>query len=195
MIFMTTDFCSAFLMLSICDILLTKIKENQDVTLINAVKKNIDQLSEMAIKNNSYLLQAQVLLLKAKFALIELKPEEAKELLNWAQSIAQNKGLIRVAQQISVEYDNLLEHLDTWKQMKQKEANLHERLSLSALDETIEALSRRRGEAVVVSPEEPVMLLIILREEGLTLYSKKFEAGAATSKFQYLLYGNLQTAP
>lgn len=172
----------AYLMLNLCDILLCEAKETQEEKIIDDVRKIVTDLDEIAFKQKSYALQAQVIFLRAKVALIELGPKEARRLMHRAQTIAQEKGLVRVAQKISHDYDNLLGKLEEWSKLQKQGTTLRERVELSAIDDTIGSLIRKRGDDTSDDPEEPVMLLFIQKEEGLTVYTKDFQDESEVDK-------------
>ncbi len=163
-----------YCMLILCRILLSEVKTSQNVEDMNEVRQILNDVDTIVSGQKSFRRQAEVLLLKSKIALIELKPKEAQSLLNEAQAIAQKKGLLKIAKMISHEYDILMEQMSDWMSMLERKTSLQERLQLSAIDRTFGVALRKREVESFTPPEEPVMLLFIRREAGITIYTKKF---------------------
>ncbi|MHA1637877.1 MAG: tetratricopeptide repeat protein [Candidatus Thorarchaeota archaeon] len=162
-------------MLLLCRILLHEVKSSQNPDAMTEIQNILNAIDRLASDQKSFRLQTEVLTIKAKIALIELKPKEAQKMLNVAQAIAQKKGLLKIAKRISHEYDSLMEQMSVWTSMLQRKTSLQERLDLSAIDNSLGvALRQHEGESFS-PPEVPVMLLFIQRDIGLTIYTKKFD--------------------
>ncbi|GAG02779.1 unnamed protein product, partial [marine sediment metagenome] len=111
---------------------------------------------------------------QSKLALIQMKMDDAKKLLTQAQRIADLHGLNQLAIKISDEHDNLLNQLNIWDELKDKEESISERIKLASVDGVID---RMRGKSALDAPEldneEPVLILIIA-EGGVLIFSNIF---------------------
>jgi hypothetical protein len=138
-----------------------------------------------------YSFLSESMLLQAKLALINLQIDEAKKLLNKAQSYAEEHGLHVLAQKISEEHDTLLEQSNLWEEFKRNKAPFSDRLKLASIDEVLERL---KGNRAIEPPElvdEESMLLLILTEGGVMLFSHPF---SEEWKFDNDLFGGFLTA-
>ncbi|MHA2339436.1 MAG: hypothetical protein ACXACX_19190 [Candidatus Hodarchaeales archaeon] len=134
----------------------------------------IDQLQRYAKRQNSYSLLANVKLLQAKMALLQINMVDARKFLAESQKIAEEHNLKRLANAISKEHDKLLEELKLWESIKKTQADVPERLKLAAIDDV---LDRMQGKKAVESPEsidEQPVLLLIIAEGGTLLFSYAF---------------------
>ena len=119
--------------------------------------------------------------LQSKFLLLDLNVEDARRLLTRAQKFADEKGLRRLAARISNEHDVLLEELETWNELSQREASLVERTNLARINEQVEHMFKQNVlEDQEMVEEEPIMLMV-LSEDGLLVYSKNFALSAKMS--------------
>ena len=87
---------------------------------------------------------------------------EAQQCFTLAQQIAHHFQLTRLEQKISMEHDNLLEKLDFWNELKERNAPLSERLRLVSFVTDLKLLMKKKEiEQVEIVPEEPQLLSII----------------------------------
>ncbi len=129
---------------------------------------------KIAKNQNSHSLLAETYLLKSKLALIEYDIEEARTLLVQAQFIAEEMELKNLSLKISNEYDLFLGQLTKWQEFQASEASLLDRLELSDLDEYVKKMGKRSDISKLELEEETPVLLMILAENGLNLFNKKF---------------------
>jgi len=134
----------------------------------------IAKILEIAERQNSYLWLAETKLLQGKLALIQMDVERAQRLFTQSQQIAELHGLNLLAIKISSEHYNLLEQLNAWDKLEEKNAPMSERIKLASLTGVFD---RMKGKRVVDPPnlthETPVLLLIIA-EGGIPLFSNPF---------------------
>ncbi|MHA2362666.1 MAG: tetratricopeptide repeat protein, partial [Candidatus Hodarchaeales archaeon] len=157
--------------LHFCDILLLELRISGNEDVFKVVKKISTRLYKIADEQKSYSLTVQSYLLESKLALIDFNIKKAQELLTQAQEIAEKKGLQKLAFLVSSELDNLLNQIPKWEELIQRKAEIVERLELTRLEDSILQLIRKREEQIPeVIQEEPVLFLII-KEEGVTLFS------------------------
>ncbi|MFW9822170.1 MAG: hypothetical protein ACFFE4_04510 [Candidatus Thorarchaeota archaeon] len=138
-----------------------------------------------------YTFFSESLLFQAKLALINLQIDDAKKLLNRAQSISEERGLQLLAQKISEEHDTLLEQSELWENFKRNKAPFSERLKLASIEEVLERLKGTRGIEPPKLVDEHPMLILILTEGGIPLFSHPF---TDEWKFDEDLFGGFLTA-
>jgi hypothetical protein len=138
-----------------------------------------------------YTFISESVLLQAKFALINLHIEDAKKLLNKAQSFSEDRGLQLLAQMISEEHDKLLEQSELWENFKHSKAPFSERLKLASIENILERLKGTRGIEPPKLVDEHPMLILILTEGGVPLLSHPF---TDDWKFDEDLFGGFLTA-
>ncbi|MFX0011085.1 MAG: tetratricopeptide repeat protein [Candidatus Hermodarchaeota archaeon] len=160
--------------INLCDLYLTELRITNDPEIINEMHVCIQELLNIAEKQNLYLYLAETYFLQAKLALLTLDLKKAKQFLTQAQKIAELYGLKRLAMKISFEHDKLLRKTKMWESLKNAEVDISELLELTGLNEEMENMVQRRlVEVPEISKEDPVMLLI-LTDGGNLLFSKKF---------------------
>ncbi|MFX1464207.1 MAG: tetratricopeptide repeat protein, partial [Promethearchaeota archaeon] len=160
--------------INLCDLYLTELRITNDPEIINEIHPNIQELLSIAKKQHLYLYLAETYFLQAKLSLLTLDLKKAKRFLTQAQRIAESYGIKQLAMKISYEHDKLLRQTKMWESLNISEVSLSDRLELSGLNKQMENMVKRRmNEALEISKEDPVMLLI-LTEGGNLLFSKKF---------------------
>ncbi|MCE7739629.1 MAG: tetratricopeptide repeat protein [Candidatus Heimdallarchaeota archaeon] len=160
----------------LCDFYLRRLKQTNDLELLLPLKQTIDQLDELAEKQKSSILLAETYLLKSHLALIELKVEEAKTMLEKAQRIADEKGITRLATLISNEYDHLLEQISSWESFTAKLPNIADRMELTHLEDMMNKLVKNRISFADVSHEnEDPSIFLIMDKTGHVVFSDNFE--------------------
>ncbi|MFW9914397.1 MAG: tetratricopeptide repeat protein [Candidatus Thorarchaeota archaeon] len=161
-------------LLNLCELELGELRISADYGELDEVKTYVARLLEIAEEQQSHWLLAETLLLKAKLALLELDVNSARRFLTRAQQIADEWDLRLLAMKVSSEHDALLNQLNLWETLVQRNASLPERLEIVQLEKLIGSMIRRRTiDDSQVPPEDPVMLLI-LSENGLCIFSKLF---------------------
>jgi hypothetical protein len=146
-------------------------------------------LSEEEIAEYSFL--SESMLLQAKIALINFQIEDAKKLLNQAQSISEDHGLRLLAQKISEEHDKILEQSNLWEEFKKNKAPFSERLKLASIDSVLDRLKGNRAIEPTKLVDEHSMLILILTEGGVPLFSHPL---SDEWKFNDDLFGGFLTA-
>ncbi len=159
---------------NLCELFLHELSITNSMEALDELNPLITRISKIAEKQNAYLWLAEIKLLQAKLALIQMNIKDAKQLLTHAQQIAEIHGLNLLAVKISSEHDNLLDQLKTWENLEKRDAPLAERIKLASFESVI---NRMQGKSVVDPPrlvhEVPVLLLII-GEGGFPLLSNAF---------------------
>ncbi|MFX0176898.1 MAG: tetratricopeptide repeat protein [Candidatus Hodarchaeota archaeon] len=161
--------------INLCDLLVLEIKETNDTEKIKELEKFINNLTEMANQQNSYLLLTESYLMKSKIALISMDMKKARKLLTHAQELADKYGLNNIAMKISNEHDNLLLQINKWEELKEKEVSINEKLNLANIDEQMNTLIYERVAEPIEIPHEIPVLILILEEGGLVIFSEAFD--------------------
>ncbi|MFX0012471.1 MAG: tetratricopeptide repeat protein [Candidatus Hermodarchaeota archaeon] len=158
----------------LCDLLFSEYRLNYNNEVLDELNHYIAKLLNIAEKQHSYLVFCKTFILKAKLALINFDVKAARRFLTEAQKIAEKYGIKHLAMKISREHDELLKQIKIWKNLKESEAPLSERLKQAGLDGDIRHMIRKQMvEDSKLSDEDPVLLLII-SEGGIPLFSHSF---------------------
>ncbi|MFQ5980461.1 MAG: tetratricopeptide repeat protein [Candidatus Heimdallarchaeota archaeon] len=161
-------------MFNLCELLYMELETSGSEEALKELKSLLDHLLTIAEEQHSYPVFVEAHLLQSKTALLELDVEKARQVLTQAQQFAEEKGLQRLAMMASGEYDSLLTQISKWDSLIKSEASMQERLQLARLEQMVTGLIRKQEvEVAERPPEEPVMLLI-LAESGLTMFSQTF---------------------
>ncbi|MFX1456050.1 MAG: tetratricopeptide repeat protein [Promethearchaeota archaeon] len=182
---------AASILKDLCEILLIELQITDDSEILSELESLVLQLLEIAEKQHSYTTLTSAKILQGKLALIQLNTVDARRFFKDAQKVAENHGLLKLAQSISREHDKLLDQLELWEHLSKTQTPISERLKLASMDETIGYLKARRA---LENPdsilEEPLMLLI-LSEGGMMTFSYPFES---KWEFDKEIFGSFLTA-
>ncbi|NHJ84950.1 MAG: tetratricopeptide repeat protein [Asgard group archaeon] len=159
--------------LSLCEILVRELKMTNDQEVLHDLNDLIEKLENTAQKQQSFWLQTEVYWIKAKLALIDWDINGAQQLLTKAQLIADEKGFNLLAKKISQEFDRTLNQMELWKQLREKDASVVERLEITELDDLLDNLKQQIINLDDLPAEQPVILLII-KESGEPIFNKNF---------------------
>lgn len=161
-------------LLHLCDLLIGELQNIGDLEIINEIKPYINQLLDLAEKNHSYPLLAEVYILQARLALVTLELKKAQKLITKAQNIADKYHLNRLAVEISAEHDELLEQLNKWEGIKESNTSLSDRIKLASLNEQMGKMLRNGAiELHELEDEEPIVLLI-MDKSGISYFNYSF---------------------
>ena len=164
-------------LLNLTEILIWEMSKTGSEELLEEVSEHLDKLESIAKKQSSFALLVEVMLLQAELSLVELKAEEAQDILTNALEIAEEKGIAKLAIRISNEHDDLLDQLDLWENFTMKLPTIAEKLELSHIEDRLKQIVRRRsvlGPEVETEVEIPVMLLM-QSDQGLIVFSEYFD--------------------
>ncbi len=178
-------------MFKLFELLLFELQTSGNEEVLGEVKDLSLKIIAIAESQKSFSDLAEIYRLQSKLALLELDIRESQRLLGQAQIIAETKGLHRLAQSISYEYDSLLNDLTKWNDFIERNASITERWELAELESMMSAILERKGTQYDDIPEEDPMMLLILDDAGLCLFSKTFPS---ESFLQDQLIGGLLTS-
>ncbi|MFX1278449.1 MAG: hypothetical protein ACFFA3_03480 [Promethearchaeota archaeon] len=103
--------------------------------------------------------------------------KKARQILSQAQYLAEKFKLNRLAVIISNEHDELLKQLSIWDNLKDLKASIDQLLEMVHINDYMENMLKKHAvHTPNVESEIPVLLLII-SEGGLPLFSKTFTQG------------------
>ncbi len=161
--------------LHLCDLILDEIKTTENMALIQTLHNHIKELTLKATIANSNLLLIELYFLQSKILLLDLKVEEAINLLEQALALARDKGLKRLEILLSDEYDLLLQQIDAWEDFSSYLPTLDERLELTHIEDLLKRMMRKWVSYGAITPEnESPQYLVIMNEEGTNIFTEVF---------------------
>ncbi|MHA2054311.1 MAG: hypothetical protein ACW99F_12005, partial [Candidatus Hodarchaeales archaeon] len=164
------------------EILLKELISQANEQILTEIKYYMDKLTEVSRKLNSYIVQIVTYLLKSKISLLELNFDEARQLLTYAQTIADNRGLTRYGIKISEEHDNLMNSYHIWEDMPGEDSTLKERLEVAEFDKLIGQIRRKDiFDSSEIIREKPIVFMVV-NEAGLIVTMKKFTSEEAINE-------------
>ncbi|NHJ87785.1 MAG: tetratricopeptide repeat protein, partial [Asgard group archaeon] len=176
-------------LINLSELHLIELQITNDEEVLDELKKLMMKQLAIAKEQNSLSLLVETYYLQAQLALVELDLIKAQQLLNQSQFIAEEKGLKRLAMKISSEYDYYFEEIEMWEEFTDKKPPIDERLAHTRLEETITRMVKKQPVEPPKAIEEIPVLLLIVAEAGLPLYSRYF--GSETQVNDYLISGFL----
>lgn len=182
---------TVYAMLNLYDLLLEELKSTGSEEIIDELKALSSKLLTIAKEQNSYAILAETYLVESKLALLELNLEEAEKLLLMAEKVALDKGLQRLAYLISDEHDNFNDQITKWEGIVARDLTLAERMELTHLQERLNNMIGKRYEITSEEKDEEPVLVLILNEGGVSLFTEKFQE---ESKLDGYLVGSFLTA-
>ena len=158
----------------LCDLLLAEYRMNNSSEVLDEVNYYISKLLTIAEKRHSYDLLGKTFIFQAKLALMNFDMKAARQYLTQAQKIAESYGIKKLAIKISFEHDELLKQTKVWENLKESGASLSERWKFSGLSEQMENMVRKRMIALPKTSEENPVVILIIKEGGIPLFSHSF---------------------
>ncbi|WP_457556564.1 tetratricopeptide repeat protein [Candidatus Harpocratesius sp.] len=159
-------------MLNLCELLILELKSTGKEEILKEIKTLIGKLYNIAKSQNSYVLLGEIYLLEAKISLLELNHKKARDLLNLAQNLAEERGLNLLNIKVSQEYDSMLKFLKDLSKLMQGEISFKDRINFSQIDQLLNFVIQKRD---LPKPNEEVpVLLMLIDKGGLNIYSKSF---------------------
>ncbi|MFX0123503.1 MAG: tetratricopeptide repeat protein [Candidatus Hodarchaeota archaeon] len=131
-------------LLNLCDLLLEELRATKNVEIVSEIKVWGDKLLELAKTQHSYSLLVETYLLQSKLALFELKIEQAKKLLVQAESLAEEKKIIKLSRKVSAERDLFNDQLEIYEQFMDQKPSMTEMLELTRLDKLVNRMLHKK---------------------------------------------------
>jgi tetratricopeptide (TPR) repeat protein/predicted amidohydrolase len=130
-------------MIHLCDLLLSELKMTGEEEVLVEVKSLTNRLHDIATQQSSHSLLAETYLLQSKLALMELDVGRARELLVQAHSIADERGLERLAGAVAREQDLLQSQLHRWEAVVQENPPKRDMIDLTGIDGLLERMVQK----------------------------------------------------
>ncbi len=163
-----------FAMLNLCELLISELKAYKNENILSEVLELSNKLLNIAKVQDLHSLLAHTYILQSRLALLELDVTKAQYLLTKAELTANKKNMENLAMKISDEYDAIIDRRK-WEKLKSSKAPLVERVEKSQLDEILAEMIKKHKEEKFESIDEIPILLLILNQSGITIYSKRFD--------------------
>ncbi len=112
----------------LCDFYVNEYHSSKDDSIYEKLKTTISRFTQRADKQKSYVLLAEAYLFESQMKLIDFNTNEAKNLLNKAQKIADEKGIYKLGTLISNTHDKLIEQHDLWENATHQLPDIIERM-------------------------------------------------------------------
>ncbi|MFX1567704.1 MAG: tetratricopeptide repeat protein [Promethearchaeota archaeon] len=154
-------------LIQLCDLYLIELRETNDLEVLDDIQPYIDQLLDIAEKNQLYPILCETYLLQARIALLVFDIKKTRRFLIQAHQIARRHDLRRLAETILTEHEELIKQLDTWKRLKKMNAPISKRIELSQLNNQIKRIvskglnisTRISEETVTVHKDKKICLI------------------------------------
>ncbi len=141
---MFVDYITIPAMLHLFELLLYELRISGDNEILEDIKNLNQRIKDFAKTQNISILHAESLLLESKLALVELDLEQSHQLLQDAQTIAEEKGLNNLILKIVHEKFAIKDQINRWERLIEKEASLTERLELTKLEDLIMRMAHKK---------------------------------------------------
>ncbi|MHA2281395.1 MAG: tetratricopeptide repeat protein [Promethearchaeota archaeon] len=180
-----------FALYFLCNLYLEELEMTNNLKILDDINPLISRLFNFAEHFKSSMLHTEVKIFQAKLELIQMNFDKAKILLTECQHLAELENLQFLAQIISNDHDRLLEQQEIWDNLKKTDAPFSERIKLASVEGILDRIQGKRSEAPIEVIDEQPVLLLILAEGGVLLFSFPF---SEEWKFDDELFGGFLTA-
>lgn len=136
-------------MVHLCELLLFELKSIGELEVLVEARDLVDKLYKLAQKQNSHSLVVEVLILRAKFAIIGGELEVALKNLTKAQEIAEDKNLGLLLHKVEKEKNILESEYEKWQMLIDRNAPIQELLEQARLEEYAQEIQKIVDSAVV----------------------------------------------
>ena len=131
-------------MLYLCELLLHELRISGSEDIITEIKTVIERFHSIAENQFSYHWLAQVYWLDSRLALLELDVDRSQRLLTKASTLAEEKGLRKLAMEISREYESFIGQISRWERIVEQKPSMEEVIELTQLGDLIDRMITRR---------------------------------------------------
>ncbi|HUT80300.1 MAG TPA: tetratricopeptide repeat protein [Candidatus Bathyarchaeia archaeon] len=163
---------SAMALFQLVELILKEIQTTRDLDDLPQLDILIEKHLKTAKQLESHTLFVENFWLKANAALMNNKLQQSILLLEQAEQMAQEKGLQRLGMKITRGIDLLKDHSEQPTNLSQTQ-EIGAKSEAQVKSEVVRMIDKRTVEIPKLQEEEPV-LLIIIYEGGITIFSKKF---------------------
>ncbi|UCE12292.1 MAG: tetratricopeptide repeat protein [Candidatus Heimdallarchaeota archaeon] len=151
-------------MLHSCDLLLFELRIYGEDEILLEVKEIAKQLLEIASEQAQHSLLAETYLLQSRLSMIELDIENAQELLSKAYSIAEKRGLSKLANTIAHEKDLL----PKWEKIIDQHPDMKDTTELTQVDDLVQRMIHKK----VPKSEREIKNYVLEAKELLEAWQK-----------------------
>ncbi len=120
--------------LNLCDLLIAELWSYQEGEVLDELKYHLAELYEIAQEQKSFNLLVEVLLLQAKFSLIEGDANAAMKQLNQAEITVIDYDLHHLDVKVQYQQEELKAKLNLWDELNRRNASIRERIELADMD-------------------------------------------------------------
>ena len=157
----------------LCEILVNKIRINDNPLIIEDINKNLSKLIIIAKNTNSYSILVESLLLKAKMALLDLNFVRSQKFLINALKIANRNGLQRIKLKILKNIDFVLKNFSFWNNISKEERIIFKKKQLNTIKSQIRSFFSSIKEEEKDDNDNPY-LFMLLQYNGKMIISQDF---------------------
>jgi len=118
---------TVFAMINLCELLINEFSISGDTEVLLELENYTETLTTIAKKQNAYHLKIEAnnirlltLWLKAQFSIVEIDIQKAKKLLVQARDMADEEGLLGLAEKITRQQGELITRIDHWDEFIKK---------------------------------------------------------------------------
>ncbi len=155
------------------ELLLEELKYSPNDSLMNEIEQVSEKLKYLAKNQGSIVLIVESMLIEAKINIIKLNFDRARHLLTQSQITAEEKGLKKLSQKISMEHDSFLMKMNQLEDIIDQSASFQERLELANFEDLLNNMIRKSYNEPSEEHEKGLILLIV-SPAGLSMFSRQF---------------------
>lgn len=122
-------------MFNLCELLLDEFNAYGEDVVFQEAKAQIEKLGRLGQQQHSVLLSVHILILRAKFAMIEGNLAAARRFLDQAENTAKENQLVLLAEKAFGEKQSLENQYDKWQELIQSNAPFQARVEQARLEE------------------------------------------------------------
>ena len=149
-------------MLHLSSLLLTELRLTGNPAVLKEVQDLHAKLQDIAQSSGSVWLLAKSHVLRARLALIEMDLKAFRDNLTQAQIIAQDYQMGHLMNQLTKEYDILMERLERWEEFVAQKASVEERADILQVEALVTRMIYVRG----TNLEDPLIRANIIAPES-----------------------------
>ena len=162
-----------FATLHLCDLLMVELKQFPDNEILTELNQLVTNLFEVANANKLNSLMAETYVIKSKLALFLGDMNDARIFLDKALAIADENGYLRIAIEISNNFDKFMESSGKLEDLISKQSSLRDRLDIAEVEDLFLNIVRNRTTEINLATETAVGFYVINHENN-PVYSKEF---------------------
>ncbi len=172
-------------MVNLIELLIVEFELSGNENSFSEMKKVTNKIYSIAEKQNSFSLLCETLVFQAKIKIYELDFSKSQELFIKAQSIASNKGFIKLAKKISDDHDKMLSYIEHWSKIDITSISTKERIKTTKFNFIFSKMIRNFKELPRIKDEKPYFLTI-WSDSGFRIFNMLFEENDSESKKEML---------